>query len=348
MPVETPSDLVARRYFKRLEETLLNRFPGVPTPATPLDCTLDEFYLAIRKLNLAHELPGLGINFGYRIRLSDYGLVGLATASTRRLSEAIETQLRFLNIITNTNKINYQFYQESKWMVLKVQQLGAVRAPDQFLMEAELSAQVRFVGDLLPSAKLSSCLLNLPYPRPTLRSHYSNLGGCQVKFNQNEASFKFPYAWADRPLESADELLAPLLAQRCQLIIARMNKSDDWVLKVRNYLLTCDFPGKSLIETAYALGVTVPTLRWHLYKSNTSYKQIILAIRMELACQYLEDTPLTLQQIGYQLGYSQPANFQLAFKKYFKMPPGLWRNSRESPQDRQPEYRRSRPSIQQE
>jgi AraC-like DNA-binding protein len=124
------------------------------------------------------------------------------------------------------------------------------------------------------------------------------------------------------------------LAQRCQLIIARMNKGDDWVLKVRNYLLTCDSPGKSLNETAYALGVTVHTLRWHLYKNNTSYKQILLDIRMELACQYLQDTPLSLQQISYQLGYSQPANFQLAFKKYFKVPPGLWRNSREIPQGR--------------
>lgn len=317
---------IAGRYFKRLEEALLRLYPRIHAPVAPDDCSLEDFYLAVRNLLLSHELPGLGFEFGCALSVSDYGVVGLAIASTRSLSEAIATQLKFLNIITNTAKVSYQFYQDENWMVLKVYEVDAGRPLDHFTIESELGAQLRFVKDLLPEARMAQCILSLPHKCSTSREIYRKLGGCQVKFRQPDARLQIPYAWADKPLESADELLAPLLAQRCELIASTMDKRGDWVERVRNFLLTSDSCSKSLIETAEALGVSTHNLRWHLARDNANYKQILLDVRMNLACQYLEGTPLTLQQISYQLGYTYPGNFQLAFKKYFEVPPGLWRS----------------------
>ena len=85
---------------------------------------------------------------------------------------------------------------------------------------------------------------------------------------------------------------------------------------------------QSLIDAADNLSIPVHTLRRCLYQAGTSYKEVVLDVRMQLARQYLEETHLTLQQIAYQLGYGQPSNFQLAFKKSFKIPPGQWRATR--------------------
>jgi AraC-like DNA-binding protein len=151
------------------------------------------------------------------------------------------------------------------------------------------------------------------------------LKGC-IKFNQPAAQLQLPDSWADRTLDSADETLAPMLAERCQMMLTQLNQGDDWVQKVQSFLLTSDSANKRLSETAVALGVSTAKLRWQLAKSKTNYKQILLDVRMKLACQFLKDTPLTLQQISYQLGYAYPSNFQLAFKKYFESSPGEWRS----------------------
>jgi len=306
---------VARRYFQRLEEALAARFPKVLPPGYETGATLDDFYLAIHKLTRDYKLPGLGFDFGCRIRISDYGVVGLATASARNLSEAIEVQLRFLNIISNTSKLAYQFSQTEKWITLKLCELDRRRRLDPFITESELGAQIRFVKDLLPSANMSHCILSLPHDCPTTREDYRRKGGCQVKFNQSTAQFQLPASWTNSVLESTDEMLAPMLADRCQMILAQLNQGDDWVQKVRSYLLTSDSPMKSLNETAVALGISTSNLRWHLAKNKANYKRILLDVRMKLACQYLKETPLTLQQISYQLGYTYSSNFQLAFKK---------------------------------
>lgn len=327
MTVNSQNIILARRYFQRLEEVLGDKFPEIPAPQAPEDCRLDDFYLAARTLGLRHELPGLGFAFGCGLRVSDYGVVGLAIASTRCLSEAIETQLRFLNMIADTARIAYQFYEEDRWMVLKVRRIDTDQPLDPFTSESEMGAQLRFIRDLLPTARMSQNILSLHHDCPTSSEEYRKLAGCQVNFNQPGTWLQIPLSWADSPLESADELLAPMLALRCELFTSQMEKSGGWAAKVRNYLLTSTSCNKSVEETAAALGVSRSNLRWQLARNDTNYKQILLDVRMKLACQYLEGTPLTLQQISYQLGYRYPANFQLAFKKYFGVPPGQWRQT---------------------
>jgi AraC-like DNA-binding protein len=49
---------------------------------------------------------------------------------------------------------------------------------------------------------------------------------------------------------------------------------------------------------------------------------------MELAKDYLTNTQLTVQEIAYQLGYSQPNNFYRAFKGYFEKTPEALRLDR--------------------
>ena len=62
-------------------------------------------------------------------------------------------------------------------------------------------------------------------------------------------------------------------------------------------------------------------LRKRLYRENTSYKEIVLEVRMTLAQHYLEATTLSVQEIAYLLDYSQAAPFSRAFKAYFGYPP---------------------------
>lgn len=51
-------------------------------------------------------------------------------------------------------------------------------------------------------------------------------------------------------------------------------------------------------------------------------------IKMDRACELLEQTNETLQSIALSVGYNDPGNFASAFKKYFSLTPGTFRRLR--------------------
>ena len=319
---------LAERYYQRLAEVLGQRFPQIRSPVAPQSPSLEDFYSAVDALLRQNETPALGIEQGYGIRISDYGVIGLAIASAASLGEALQVQGDYLALITDTKRFRYRLIEEGRVMSLVIEETQPGLWPHHFVVEFEMGAQIRFFHDLEPDLKKIECTLNLPYRCPTTRKHYRDLLGCNVRFNQKEAVLTYPASWMRLPLKTSDSLLAPLLAQRCETILARMDRADDWVQRVRNQLLNSGISMQSLIDAADNLDVPVHTLRRHLYQAGTSYKEVVLDVRMQLARQYLEETHLTLQQIAYQLGYGQPSNFQLAFRKHFDLPPGQWRATR--------------------
>lgn len=322
---DSHTETLTRRYYQLLNETLAAHNPVIQALLVPDPCTTLSFSLAVRDLQKIHDLRDLGLAYGSRISISDYGIVGLAIASTRSFGEALATQMRFLKMLTDVSKVSYTISDSNGLTTIALTELIQSGETNQFMMGAELSAQVRFIADLLPDAQLAQCHLYIPFACPRTRHFYESLLGCKVSFDESEARLTFPSQWMDAVLKTSDVMLAPLLKDRCEHILARMQTGDDWTLRVRNHVLTEGSFMQSLAVTAAALDLPVHTLRARLYKSGTNYKKVILEVRMQLACQYLEETHLTLQQISYQLGYSQPSNFQLAFRKYFHKAPGEWR-----------------------
>lgn len=98
LTVAASPGFVASRYFQRLEESMSELFPAIAPAVVEENPTLDDFYIAVRKLNGDHELPGLGFDFGCRIRISVYGVVGLVTACSGYVAMCFELAIRLPNL----------------------------------------------------------------------------------------------------------------------------------------------------------------------------------------------------------------------------------------------------------
>lgn len=63
-------------------------------------------------------------------------------------------------------------------------------------------------------------------------------------------------------------------------------------------------------------------------KSGASFSDTLLKIRMEKACEMLEDIQYKSYDIAYYIGYDNPKNFSRAFKAYFGVTPMDYRKSK--------------------
>ena len=67
------------------------------------------------------------------------------------------------------------------------------------------------------------------------------------------------------------------------------------------------------------------TLTRRLQQTGLGFQQLLDEARKRDAIKLLQNTSLTVEQIALRLGYTDPANFSRAFKKWTGEPPSQYR-----------------------
>ena len=87
------------------------------------------------------------------------------------------------------------------------------------------------------------------------------------------------------------------------------------MIELRIYLSSrLDFPNCKVV--AKKLHMSESTLHRRLVKEGTGYQYLLDQVRFILAKEYLGETTLPVSEIGFLLGYSNPANFRRSFKRW--------------------------------
>jgi AraC-like DNA-binding protein len=79
---------------------------------------------------------------------------------------------------------------------------------------------------------------------------------------------------------------------------------------------------RSLAELLYT---SERSLQRRLTESGTSFRQLQEETRFDLARQLLHETQDSVTEIGFELGYSNPANFTRAFQRWAGVSPRRYR-----------------------
>jgi len=65
-----------------------------------------------------------------------------------------------------------------------------------------------------------------------------------------------------------------------------------------------------------------------LAAARVSYQEVLETMRQEAAGKYLSDSKLSIGEVAYLLGYSEPATFHRAFKRWSGITPQEFRRGR--------------------
>jgi len=80
-----------------------------------------------------------------------------------------------------------------------------------------------------------------------------------------------------------------------------------------------------LATIARELGLSTRTLQRRLYGEDTSLHDLIDDVRRDLSVRYLDHRDLTMTDVAYLLGFSDPATFHRAFRKWTGLTPPEFR-----------------------
>lgn len=165
--------------------------------------------------------------------------------------------------------------------------------------------------------------------RPDDVNEMQRVLGCPVRGEEGWNGFSVSRDAWQLSMRRRDPVLRGVLERHAQEIIARLPIGDDVTVKIRRAMMSRIAQGETEIESvARSLATSTRSLQRRLSAVGTSYQELLDTTRCEAAKLYLQDYRLSIGEVAYLLGYSEPPAFHRAFKRWNGITPQEFRRQR--------------------
>jgi AraC-like DNA-binding protein len=168
------------------------------------------------------------------------------------------------------------------------------------------------VGGIQPTA------VQFIHSAPSDTTEHVRIFGVLPRFTTDVNALEVDAATMSRPLDTADPALSRIIERHAEASLASIGQpTESTTGQVRRILLTTLQEGPcSMTAIASKLGMSERTLQRKLASEGATFGALLEGVRRDLALRYLQDRQLTLAEIAYLLGYSEPSPFHRAFKRW--------------------------------
>jgi AraC-like DNA-binding protein len=155
--------------------------------------------------------------------------------------------------------------------------------------------------------------------------HERVLGG-PVSFRATENAIWLPKRILSIPLRHGNPSLASYFRTQVETALSqRQDSGKDLTSEIRRRLASDLARVPSLEKMAQELGLGERTLRRRLEEERTSFQEILDDLRVEVARRHLQQQRISISEVAYLLGYSEPSAFHRAFKRWTGQTPAEFR-----------------------
>ncbi len=158
------------------------------------------------------------------------------------------------------------------------------------------------------------------------RAEIERFLGCVPVYGARYTRITFSHAdWA-RPLIGANPRLRATLEAHATELQREASQAQGFAARVRTVVARSLRDGEPRIaEVAQRLGMTARTLQRRLQDEALGFTALVDEARLQLARRYLADDSLSISEVSFALGYSEPSAFTRAFKRWSGSAPAEYR-----------------------
>lgn len=285
----------------------------------------DSYNLVVGK---AVKLTGdecFGMHAGEHLSLSAAGLIGQITQNSETIHQAIQYCCDFANLGCSVLPMGIERTERTYKVVIQPDMEWASKSEIALkqTVYGVLAFNIRELKSLAPNANLVMNV-DLPWEHPNNLDEYHRVLG-PVNFNQKEIAIHLDVGLVNQRIINADYELLRILVNHAERKSAEFQTEKNFVNIVRQSvvkLIKPEFP--SIQEVASHLNMSTRSLQRSLKQDGVSFQKLVNQIRLEMAKDYLKDENLTVKDISYLLGYSEPSVFVKAFKSWTGFTPGAF------------------------
>ena len=277
------------------------------------------FYALMNGLN--DECPGM---FSRPFKPGSFALVareGLAAPDLRR---ALKRMCSALNLLQDDILFSLQINGNEAGMHIKAIDTG--RPARVFAQETLVRVMWRLAAWLLNSP-LPILHFDFTYPEPPHQEAYQLVFPAPRRYEQPAFGFWFKVGELQTPVSRDELALRTFLTDAYTQIISPPRNFGLVGQKVRNSLMRSYPHWPTLEEIAEQLHTSPASLQRHLAAEHTAFQWLKDDLRRDLAISRLSSSRASLVQLASELGFSDSAAFQRAFKHWTGKPCSAYRRA---------------------
>ncbi len=297
-------------------ETLSN-----PRARYPVDLMRRACALALEVLND----PASGLTAAEVWQPTDFHALGFAFMASTTLRSALDRVVRYNAVVNDMVDFSLVEHGEQTTLACTTENsdIGEVPTLEDARWAVLLDMCRRAYGANLDPLEVTFLHSD---PGPALGKFYGFFR-CPMRFDAPVSSMTFAAEVLDKPLPASNRELA--LAQDRVLgeFLGNLRHAD--IVSRTKSAISESLPSGNFSSEVVAatLHLSPRSLQRKLAAENTSFRELVEAVRQELAVSYLADGSFTLLEISYLLGFSEQSAFSRAFKRWTGSTPQAFRSA---------------------
>ncbi|MBW2369994.1 MAG: AraC family transcriptional regulator [Deltaproteobacteria bacterium] len=284
---------------------------------------MDRIYIQAMRLT---KDENLGLHIGECFAFGSMSIAGHIMRNCRTFGEQLRKVIEYNEIVSDGFRMNY--HREKKGLVVVECTIMHTAAPlVRQHVEAIFSAVMKLSTDA--AGKIPKPLeVRFKHKKPRDITEHRRIFQAPVFFNSSTNAMVHEASYFDTPVILPNSELLFLFERQAKQVLSEIRAEQRFTKKVGLILIRkLSEESLSIESVADELCMSVRNLQKKLGKENTSYREIIKETRKQLAVFHLKNRELSIAEIAYLLGFSEPCVLQRSFKKWTGLTPSEYRST---------------------
>lgn len=274
-----------------------------------------------------------GLHQGQIMEFADMGILGYVMMHSQTVVDALTAYQRYNVLLCSGFNLDWDLEGDDVKISMFLQHPGQGQM-SRHCIEDMASSLFRLIGRL---SNRAIPLLEVAFRHESTAdlTPYQPVFGRVPHFAADSNYLRFNKEVLHYPVLYSDAKLLSIFENIAQETRQELTQASRFTEQVVQWIRTCMpsyFP--TLQQTADFLQMSSRTLQHKLKEENTTYNDLSIQVRKELAMGYLRKWEFSVGDIAYVLHFSEPSAFQNAFKKWTGLTPGQYRATIQSGQMR--------------
>ncbi len=282
--------------------------------------------------------PAIALQFGEAVRMQDISIVGLICEACTTTIDVGRQLNRYASLVVDDGV-------EPATLLRAVSKDGGVwiQGPSDLLTDNPLIAEAEFarlVWNARVMFKSSPEFQKLRFPRvmhfmhaePSYRDEHERVFQAPVIFGSHWNAMLIDAEFLSLKQPPVNRYVFGVLSERADAMLKSLQQSKTTRGRVESLLMAILHTGEADMDAiADKLGVSRRKLYRQLKAEGVTFERVLDELRHRLALHFLSGKKVSVNETAYLVGFSDPAAFSRAFKRWTGASPSAARSPRATP-----------------
>ncbi len=281
-------------------------------------------------------IPAISLEYGKAVRMQEISIVGLIGEACESVLDVPVQINRYANLVVDEEPdgepailMRGAARDGGVW----IEGPSALFSDHPVIAETEMARLVwntrtTFANDPAFKEMRYPIVVHLKRKPPAYAAEYERIFGASVMFERDWNAMQIDPRFLTLKQPPVNRYVFAVLNERADALLESFNESKTTAGRVKSVLMRMLHTGEASMDAvAEKLGQSRQTLYRNLKDEGVTYEQVLDDLRRKLALDFLAAKKVSVNETAYLVGFSDPASFSRAFKRWTGKSPSEVRSS---------------------